>query len=462
MTDHPTHPAPDPDRDQARNLYKQGHYAQALQLYDAICKTSEATGWDLYFTANSLYKLDRYTEAREVCRRAWKLFSDAKPDAFRKLSGRCVYQCDLKPLVPADTDETEDSESGHFEDGQTDRIHRATKAAQSICEITSQGNGSPFARAVLTLSKILKRAGRWQQLEEWTARLDPSILSPDPWMPTRPDQTGKTREIASELETWYGYRTKALLQTERHAECVDLCEQYERAGLKPHYDWDVWVPFYRAQSLRALGRKEEAHSIIDRILPKKRAASILRIKALLLQDDGDLERAWQVALDGALELREAKNDPKIILQLARLALLRRDLEAARRHFQLILATWSSQDWTLPEPLRVEAENAGAVLSESATVARAGELFRELRRWWWKELEGVEPRATGVVESITGAAGFIRGTASDSFYFHARELRRATPGINVDFWVRESWDHKKGRVSKCATRVREINNSGRPR
>jgi len=463
MTDYPLNSSLVPDRDQARRLYKQGQYRQVLPLYEAICQTTHATGWDLYFMANSLYKLERYEEARETCRRAWKMFSDARPDALRNLSGWCIYQCDVKPLVSNDSsDESEEPDSGHFEDGQTDRIQKATKAAQSICEITNQGNGSPFTRAVLTLSKMLKHAARWQQLEEWTARLDPSTLSPNPWMPTRPDQTGKIREIASELETWYGYRTKALLQTERHAECVDLCERYERAGLRPHYDWDVWVSFYRAQSLRALGRQPEAHSIMDGILPRKRAASLLRVKALLLQDDGDVQRAWQVALDGALELHETKSNPKIIMQLARLARERGDTEAARRHFQLILATWSSQDWKLPEALRVEAEDAGAVLSETATVAGADRLFHELRRWWWKELETIEPRDTGVIENITGPGGFIRGTGGESLYFHAREFRRATLGMEVDFWIRESWDHKKGHISICAIRVRELNRSNRLR
>jgi tetratricopeptide (TPR) repeat protein len=451
----------DPDKEQAHTLYKQKDYQQALQLYEAICQTPQATGWDWYFMASSLYNLKRYADARHACRRAWKAFSDPRPDALRNLSGWCIYQCDLKPLVPNDSEEIEEPESGHSENDQTDRIQKATKAAHSICEITSQCNGSPFARAVQTVSKILKRGSHWQQMEEWTARLDPAALSADPWMPTRPDSNGKTREIASELETWYGYRTKALLQMERHAECVDLCEHYERAGLKPHYDWDVWVPFYRAQSLRSLGRKQEAHAIMDAVIRKKRAASLLRVKALLLQDDGDSEQAWQVALDGALELREAKNDPKLILLLARLAGERGAADIARRHFELILCTWTSQDWKLPEALRVEIENAGAVLGEGATVAKADQLFRDLRRCWWKELEATEPRLTGVIESANGAAGFVRTIGGESLYFNPREFRRAAVGMEVDFWVRESWDHKKGRVSTCAIRVRETNRTRRP-
>jgi hypothetical protein len=193
---------------------------------------------------------------------------------------------------------------------------------------------------------------------------------------------------------------------------------------------------------------------MDAVIRKKRAASLFRVKALLLQDDGDLERAWQVALDGALELREAKNDPKLILLLARLAGERGAADIARRHFELILSTWTSQDWKLPEALRAEIENAGAVLGEGATVVKADQSFRDLHRCWWKELEATEPRLTGVIESVTGSAGFVRSAGRESLYFNPRECRRAAVGMKVDFWVRESWDHKKERASTCAIRVRE--------
>jgi tetratricopeptide (TPR) repeat protein len=215
------------DRERARDLHRQGKFAQALTLYEDICRAPAANGWDLYFLASCLYKLERYTDAFDCCRRAWKIFSEPTPDALRNLCGWCVYHCELKPLVPSDSKDFEESDSDHpAEDVHADRIQRVTKAANSICEVTVQGSGSPYAKGLLTVSKILKRIGRWQQVEEWTAKLDPAILSREPWTPPIRDNGGKVREIASDLETWYGYRTKALLKVERYAECVELCQQY--------------------------------------------------------------------------------------------------------------------------------------------------------------------------------------------------------------------------------------------
>ncbi len=77
---------------------------------------------------------------------------------------------------------------------------------------------------------------------------------------------------------------------------------------------------------------------------------------------------------------------------------------------------------------------------------------------WKELAASEPRVTGVIERVTGPAGFIRASGGESLYFNAREIRNATAGIEVDFWIRESWDHKKARASRCAIRIRELNTS----
>jgi hypothetical protein len=123
------------------------------------------------------------------------------------------------------------------------------------------------------------------------------------------------------------------------------------------------VPYYRAQALRALNRRQEAHSTIDEVIRKKRAPSALRLKAALFLDDGNTEGAWKAALDGVFELHESKNDPELILMLARLSKERGEPDAARRHFELLLLTRSSQDWKVPEQLRVEAEDAGAVLSK---------------------------------------------------------------------------------------------------
>lgn len=50
---------------------------------------------------------------------------------------------------------------------------------------------------------------------------------------------------------------------------------------EPHYEWDIWVPNYEAQSLAVLGGQQEAGAVLDRILPKKRAAWLLRFRARL-------------------------------------------------------------------------------------------------------------------------------------------------------------------------------------
>jgi tetratricopeptide (TPR) repeat protein len=448
--------APPSDRERAKELYDEDHFALALPLYEEICRSPQATGWDVHFMAKCLSKLERYAEALDCCRRAWKMFSEPRPDAVKNLCGWCVYHCDLKPLVTTDSEDFDEFESDHpAEDAQTDRIQRATKAASSICEVTTQGNFSPFAKGVLTVAKILKRIDRWPQVEEWTARLDPAMLSRDPWTPPRRDNGGTVREIASDLETSYGYRTKALLKVRRYAECVELCQLYECSGLKSHYDWDVWVPYYRAQALRELNRRQEAHSTIDGVIRKKRAPSVFRLKASLLLDDGDKEAAWRVALDGALELHESKNDPELVLMLARLAKDRGELDAARGQFELILSNRSSQDWKIPEQLRVEAENAGVVLSGPETVQQTERRFREMRRWWWKELASSDTRTSGSIERVTDHSGFVRTAEGDSLYFNSRDFKDARPGMPVDFWVRESSDFKKARVSKCAIRVRQI-------
>lgn len=109
-------------------------------------------GWDLYHRASEAYKAKQYKEALQLCRDSWRAFGeDVKPDTLSNRYGYCIYQLELKPLMQAEGQETEESEAP---DG-TGRAARALKAAEAICSMTSQGQYSPYTLAALALIKIL-------------------------------------------------------------------------------------------------------------------------------------------------------------------------------------------------------------------------------------------------------------------------------------------------------------------
>ncbi|MCS7043472.1 MAG: hypothetical protein NZR01_11840 [Bryobacteraceae bacterium] len=435
-------------RELAGQLWQKQAWAEALPLHEALCRLPEATGWDFYRLARILSKLEQHEAALEACRAAWQRFPGERPEGLRNLYGWSIYRTELRPLASGRPEDGEEAESAAAGPGADGRLVRAIRAAEAVCQLTRQEPYSPYTRTVLALAKMLRRQARWQELEQWTARLDPARLSPQPW------RSGGEREMASELETWYGYRTRALLGMERWEECAGLCLRYEQQGLKPHYDWDVWIPFYRAQALHALGRLEEAAELTGRLLAKKRAACLLRFRARLYRECGQPERAWQTALDGALELQEPKNDPQLLVLLAELAAGRGDLEAARRHVELAAVARLAEDWKIPEALRQQAAALGATFPERASEADSSRLFRELRSWWWAALEAAEPRDSGTVERVlAGGSGFLRSDGGQTLYFRDGRLRDLAPGLRVSFWVRPSWDAKKQRVSSCAIRLR---------
>lgn len=437
-------------RGQARKPAAPEDYAEALARYEQLCRLPEAKNWDFYHLAKCLYKTGRYQEALEACRQAWKRFVDPRPAALRNLSAWCLYQLELKRL-PGGDDASEDVDGA----GRRQRIvEPAVEAARRICNLTGQEPGSPYTRTILRLAQLLKKEQQWDEVERWTAKLDPARLSPVP-APWHGAGQGPGRTLASEQETWLALRARALLELGRHEDCIAICRQYEQSVAEPHYDWDVWVPYYEAQALAALGRRPEAEAVLERILPKKRAAWLLRLRAGLYRQAGDDGRAWQTALDAALELAGPEKDPRLLEMLAELAQARGQDEAARRHLELLLAARQEAGWGIPDRLRQLAAEMGVAAGNQGSRDNCRRLFAGLRRWWWQQLESVEPRSSGTVERVLGRGGFLRCDDGLSLYFLADELRQPEPGMRVSFWVRPNWDAKRQRVAPRAIRLRRL-------
>lgn len=440
----------------AQQQMEAGAFELARPTLESLCALPEAGGWDYYRLARVQYKLGRHEEALQACREAWKRLPDPRPEALRNLYGWCIYQSRLRRASVGTGAPEADEPSDALQQAEG-RLSEAVRAAEAICQLTAPGSCSPYNKAVLALSRMLKQRARWEALEQWTGRLDPATLSAAPLRLEDPGG-GRPRVLASELETWYGLRCRALLELGRWQDCIDLCQRYEASGLRPHHDWDVWIPSYQARALEALGRRDEAAGLLDRLLARKRAPALLRLRAELWRAAGEADRAWQTALDGALELPEAKNDPALISLLEELAAARGEAEAARRHLELALLLRTAEGWRIAEPLRRRAAERGVPLPDGDARRRLRSVFAELHRWWWQQLEAVEPRQEGTVELVRERAGFLRTAAGTSLYFDPRDLRGAAPGQRVSFWVRPNWDAKKQRVAPRAIRLRKAGGS----
>ena len=451
------YPGEDAPRRQTRQIAESAEEAEALERYEALVQLPEAGEWDFFEVARCLHRAGNHLRALEACHQAWARFAEPRPRALLNLAGWCLFRLHEKSLLECAAEVKGEQTVAPVRKPRPEAVVAAVEAAHRACCQAVQESGSLYRQAILKLAQILKGGQQWLEMEQWTAKLDPAQLSATP-LQLRAVGRKSGRTIASELETWLALRARALLELGRHEECIAVCQQYKQAISQPHYDWDVWVPSYEVQALAALGRREEAEAVLDRILPKNRASWLLRFRAQLYAEAGDADRAWQTALDAALELAQPEKDPRLLETLAWMAEARGQTEAARRHVELLLAMKKAEGERIPDFLGQKAAALQVTVSDMVSRDHCRRLLFELRRWWWQQLEAVEPRSCGTVERLLGREGALRSDDGQSLYFMAGELLRPEPGQRVDFWVRPHWDAKKRQLVPRAIRLRHVDSS----
>lgn len=253
---------------------------------------------------------------------------------------------------------------------------------------------------------------------------------------------GREKEIQSNKEAYYSYKTKALLAINEYEACIECCDEACEKISKFHHDNDIWLMERKMQSIAALGD-------IDAAIEKSRKLVLLKNNwflkyslAKLLLNKGLNDEALIYFLRAA-----ASHDPiemKVNL-LVQIGDLLADPELKTMHYLLAESIRIEKDWSIPIELSKRLND----------IQRQKINSRDLEKIWIKKIQQYYGTHTGLVDQINDKThtGFIK-CGVDTFYFKFNSVVNGKIQINeiVNFVVIESWDLKKNKEAKEAAYI----------
>ncbi len=268
---------------EARNLYKEKAYAQALPLFENLWLYNRSLFYpdDMYSFCVCLRKDRRSPDALEVAEAL--IAAEPNNTRFNNIYGWILYDC-------------------LFHDKSRVWGAELLEQAQKILSKTKQEPNSPYELTVIkTLEWLygLLDLPEGHLIESWIEKVNPEALSVVSY--NFEEGRGKTVRKPSNAESWYLAKAKCLLSESRFSDCFLCCNEALALIAERIPDGDT-APFLRLRGVARfhLGSPNEA-------LPDLLAAQKLEKKWPLPLDIakvyfalGDQENAYKYALKAAL------------------------------------------------------------------------------------------------------------------------------------------------------------------
>lgn len=110
------------------------------------------------------------------------------------------------------------------------------------------------------------------------------------------------KELASDKEKYYAFKSKALCKLGRYDECIETCDKALSLFEKFHYDNDTWLLMRKAISYEKLGNIEESEKLFQEILATKAGSDkwfLFKDLAEFYYEQQNYEKAWKYSVDSA-------------------------------------------------------------------------------------------------------------------------------------------------------------------
>jgi cold shock CspA family protein len=249
----------------------------------------------------------------------------------------------------------------------------------------------------------------WAAINDLLEYINPGSLDNTPQTITIKNgpKAGREIELATDLENWYSYKTKALIEIEHYLDCIKVCEQALKLIQKFHYDNEIWIKRRIAICKLRLGETSEGINLLFDVLLNKKEWFIFKEYAEEILKTGDLEKARKYAIDAAL----MKGDYLLRLDLFRLIaeILNKlnEPDLAKKHHFVELLLRTEKKWRIPEYL----EPLQAELAQLNPVPTSKAMLEELKKYWHSFLQ------SGTIKRILHdkRLGWIKGTNKEYFF-----------------------------------------------
>ncbi len=404
-----------PSLSEAEELRRNRKHAEALPTFEEAWKARHHpdVGWRY---ANCLRNVGRPAEALAVCEQ----ILEAEPDHLqaKREAVWAVYASAFRPAI------------------ERSDLPAAVAAARRMEALGA--DGFALKRIALALPRLAKQHGDWNAVLEWTGKVEPRELDPNP-------RSDRDRVYLPERLLWYFARVRALLELGLLSEVLELVENAERdfPGQKDLQRW-------KAMALARQGDVAAALEIMRRVSAREKDAYIHDTLAEIAEQAGNADLAFAATCRALAAPGKIPVKIRSIERLARLAADRGDAETAVLNVRLALAVREREGWKIRFELEDLASRAESMLEKPLPELPYDQLLERCRRTWQSAAEVPDGEGDGTVEAVPEGKSFafIRLEDGRDVFTPLEVLPPALRkrGTRVHVRWKLSWDRKKQRDS----------------
>lgn len=402
------------NRELTKQFKENKEYYEATRLFKGLWE-DEQSHWDGWNYAHCLYLQNLFDDAYNVSKQVYK-------DAPWFLYNRNL----LVRII-------------------NDKLFRTTKDSYNSTEIDELFDGVDFtyellpddekSRIEFSVFRNIKIARKYsnkmpyEQILKAFSYLDINLISDKPYTIKF---KGREKEIQSNKEAYYSYKTKALLSLGKYEACVECCDEAYENITKFHHDNDVWLMDRKIQALAALGDIDAAIEKSRKLVMLKNNWFLKYSLAQLLIKKGNKDEAMALMCRAAYTREPMEMKVNLLVQLGDLI---NNEEMKKLHYLFSESIRLENEWNIPNDLQIKL----------SAVEKKRINKRELEDFWLKTIQDYYGIHFGFVEKISDNSkfGFIKSD-NHSFFFRTSNVinGKIKENYKVNFIVVASWDRKK--------------------
>lgn len=258
----------------------------------------------------------------------------------------------------------------------------------------------------------------------------------------------KPMELASDKESWYAFKTKALFETQQYQECFEVSKQALDAIEKFHYSNDIWFARRIALSKKHLGNSDEALNELLKILRRKREWFIQSEVAEIYKENGDFDKAFKYAIEAINNFGYLEYKVGLLVLIADILEKKHENDLSFKHYMLSKLLRLQEEWKVPQTIDYALQNLGFA---QIPMEQLPSLKKELKNYWntFKPQQTRQitnnntannnQQQTGKIDKILhnddkGVDGFIKYDNNKSIYFRLQATDEIVKSLNIGFEV----------------------------
>jgi len=206
--------------------------------------------------------------------------------------------------------------------------------------------------SIVLISEKRRPAPNWRLINDFCNEFDPNKLSLECAV-IKVERKGKITdmELASDKESWFAYKTKALLKLESWAECFELSKKALASFEVFHYSNDIWFSRRIALAKKHLGNSSEAISELKLILKTKKEWFIQKELAELYFEENEIQKAFEYAMKAIINFGPLEFKVDLLLLLGKVLSLKGEKKLAFKHYSLSKLIRQKEGWKVNQELQ---------------------------------------------------------------------------------------------------------------